>query len=209
MIAHANTIFVDHIFRRLTLGHLVLAAFVVTILKGCSTQKSAKQVSVIIYSDFFYPQKNYDSLITDFLESNMIDSVKAVGAPIKKHRWIFQIDSLVAFQYGLEIEELDKKIASIRGKSIEEIHRATLVNKSGQTIPLSAVSRVYGKSYYYRPKVYLPEPSSFKYKDRKAVKIQLYTRKGNKKKLREFISKRTLRFFHKSKSTLGEFEIIK
>ncbi len=184
---------------------LVLAA---TILNACGTQKIAKEVNVIVYSDFFYSQKNYDSITTEFLKSDLVDNLQIVGRPIKKSYLTFQIDTMAITRYDLAIEAVDKKIDSIREKSIEEISQAWVTSKSGQRIPLSVISKVYATWNYYRPDIYLPEPSSFKYQDRKAIKIKLYTKKRNTRKLRAFASKKVMEFLNTAKASYDEFEIL-
>ncbi|MEM6813789.1 MAG: hypothetical protein AAF600_05275 [Bacteroidota bacterium] len=185
---------------------LILAAI---ILNACGIQKTANEVNVIVYNNFFYSQKNYDSITAEFLKSDLVDSLKIVGRPIKKSYLTFQIDTLAVTRYGVAMEVLDKKIDSIRGKSIEEVQQARVSNKSGQRIPLSAISKIYASWDYYRPDIYLPEPSSFEYQDRKAIKIKLYTKKRNTRKLRAFASKKVMEFLNTARASHYEFEILK
>lgn len=190
------------------LTRIVWLILAVTILNACGTQKTANEVNVIVYNNFFYSQKNYDSITAEFLKSDLVDSLHFVGLPIKKSLFAFQIDTMAITRYGIAMEVLDKKIDSIREKSIEEISQAWVASKSGQRVPLSVISKVYATWDYYRPDIYLPEPSSFKYQDRKAIKIKLYTKKRNTRKLRAFASKKVMEFLNTAKASYDEFEIL-
>ncbi|MER3375442.1 MAG: hypothetical protein RIM83_12465 [Allomuricauda sp.] len=147
-------------------------------------------MDLIIYTDFLNPKQRYDSIINDFMQSKFVDSVKIIGMPITEPSLNIQIDTEAVRRNKISLDTLNKHIEDIVGnelKSLDELLNHFVINKSGHKIPLRTLAKAYHKAEYYKPKIFLPKPDSFHYQNTRAIKMELYTSKKDKKDLIELI----------------------
>ena len=182
---------------------------ILVLLGSCATRNKVKPVNIIVHGNILNPQTTYDSIKTIIKSSGLVDSLKFIGHPIRKLLLVFKIDTLAINRHNISYEAFHEKAKSLSYKSSSnELRRASIINKFGQKIPLNEVSRVYLKWEYYLPQIYKPKPDSFYFRSRKAVKIELYGDKKDKKKILELMEKNLSELSGHSMPKLWEFEII-
>lgn len=166
--------------------------FLILMISSCvGSTKKVGNVDLIFYTYFTNPKETYDSLITDFTRSGLVDSIKIIGRPITVPSLDIQIDTAAAHRYGILLETLKEKIDMLHQlASPDELSEQFVINKSGQKIPVPAFLEVYIKPEQYKPKIFIPKPEVYHYKDQRAVKMEIYCKRKNEKKLIEFIQSR-------------------
>lgn len=147
------------------------------------------QLSLIIYTDFINPKSTYDSLRKDIMLTGLADSLAIIGMPIMVPTIDIKIDSIKATQLGISPNDIYNKINESTSEinSLIEIQNMYIKNKSDQMIPIANIVSLYSSLDYYMPEIFKPSPDTFCYLGIRAVKIELYCQKKNKKKLGEYI----------------------
>ncbi len=174
-------------------------------INSCANGQKTETLEIIIYNKFVDPQKEFDALIEDFMATRLVDSLKILGRPIKTPSIKFEIDTLRATQLGISLNLAEENLKNIyQLKNTDEILNQSIVNESGQKIPISLFCKIYMKWEYYKPKIFIPNPEIYNYKDRSVVKIEFYLKNNNKKRLIEFINS----YIHSGPINKWEIEII-
>lgn len=184
-------------------------SIIMVLLGSCATQNKMKPINIVVYGNILNPQTTYDSIANSIKSSGLVDSVKIIGNPIRKPSLVFEIDTPAISRHHISYGAFDKKIKSLSSESApNELRRASIINKFGQKIPLSEVSKIYSKWEYYLPQIFKPTPDPFYFRKRKAVKIELYGAKRNKKVITEFMTEKMTGLSGRSMPKLWEFEIV-
>ncbi|SEL99736.1 hypothetical protein SAMN04487910_3852 [Aquimarina amphilecti] len=160
------------------------------LIDSCSAYQKKETLEIIVSNKFLNPQKEYDVLIDDFTATDLIDSLKIIGRPIKIPSLQYKIDTLRAVKLGIQLNVLEENFKKINQlKNIDDILRQNIINESGQKIPISSICKIYKTFEYYKPNVFIPKPEIYNYKNDTVVKIEFYLKNGNRKKLIKFSKK--------------------
>ncbi|TSE06345.1 MULTISPECIES: hypothetical protein [Aquimarina] len=167
-------------------------------------------MDIIIYTDFLNPQQTYDQIRNNMMQTGLIDSLKIIGRPITVSSLDIQIDSVAVQQLEISVEDLENKIEAIYTSKISpsDVMHQSINNNSGKKIPISAFSKIMIKPINYEPKIFIPLPEVYYHEDKKAVKIECYHKKKNRKKLLEFIQKTMPKYADEFSLLKIDFEII-
>ncbi|MBN1181084.1 MAG: hypothetical protein JXB49_02275 [Bacteroidales bacterium] len=156
------------------------------------------------------PQKTYDSLRNDFTNSGLIDSLKIIGRPITVSSIHFHIDTSIIKKYNVSIGNVKEQIAVMdKSTTLNELMDQFIINDSGQKVPIHTFIEFKLMSEYYEPEIYVPNPEVYYYHDKKAVKIELYCKKENEKKLIEFVSRNISDYSHRYNNEYWSWEVVK
>ncbi len=189
------------------LFHSILLLFIIS---SCSGTTPSRTVNIIIYTNFINPKKTYEALNNEFLKSNLIDSLKVIGLPIFVGSYEILLDTVAIEQHNISLENLEVRLQKLRDSiSGNVLSKQVITNESGKQIPLSAFAKIHLKSGYYKPEQFVPEPKVFYYQDKRAVKLELYCSKKNKKQLIEFIKNILPEYSKDFIEPQWQFEIVK
>jgi len=156
---------------------------------GCTAISQPKNVTLIVYTDFIDPQKTYDTLINNFTQSGLVDSLKITGRPIFINTLRFDIDTLKVNHFGISIADVQDKISkTTKSHANRELMEEFIKTDGNENIPISSLVKVYSISDYYKPELFLPEPNVYYYNDKRCVKVQFYCQPRSKKRLTKFIN---------------------
>ena len=139
---------------------IILYAILFLLINACVSHKKAKIINVIVKGHFVNPQQTYDTLITDFTKSQLIDSLKIIGRPIQVPTLKIEIDTLAVNRYEISLSEINKKIKTLNQLTKNRILNEAIINKTGQKIPLSAFSEIYFVAEYYKPDFFCAQAGS-------------------------------------------------
>ena len=176
----------------------------------CKSGNQLGIVNIIIYGDIV-PEKNFDSLIYEFTETGLLDSVQVSGWPILIPKLTIEIDTLRAEHLGLNIDEIDKQIKTISYDTLKttKIDHLYFYSSKGRKIPLNIIADFLLSNQSYKPEIYKPAPSCFWYKRECVVKIELFCKKGNSKKLAKYALRKMQEYASTTFIGNWRFEIIK
>jgi hypothetical protein len=113
-----------------------------TIFAGfCSSSDQPAIVNIIVYEDFADQKKTYDSLVQDFNESELVDSIKIIGRPVSVPVVKFKFDTLRVERYGVDFKEIDSLVKTLSHKSfdIDKLNNMLVDGYDGVKIPISAI----------------------------------------------------------------------
>jgi len=167
-------------------------------------------VNIIIYDDFVNPKHTYDLIVGDFIKSEFIDSIKIVGKPLFTEEINFKIDTARVHRYGIQLNDLVELLDSIKKQSLPENfenHNIQLIGD--RQIPVSAVSIMHLELKPYKPKIFLPEPKCYKFKNECVVKVELYCKKQSRKKIIEYIQASMNKYTTAFINEMWRYEIVK
>lgn len=190
---------------------LMYATVLPLLISSCAGSSTLSNVDAIVYTDFTHPKETYDSLRMDFLQSNLVDSIKIIGYPIQEQVIDIQLDTARALQLGLSLEAIKDTLEIARSKLDTEVLKGSITfrNNLGQEIPLSAFSKIMLVLEYYEPNVYIPSPEIFFFEDKRAIKMVFYCKKRDQKKLIELISSKLYDYSHNFIHSEWKFEVVK
>ncbi len=157
----------------------------IILLTACYSNKTAR-IDLMVYSVFPNPQKVFDSVQYHIQSTGIVDSITITGQPIMTNSINYRIDTTRLKQYGISMEAVNQKISSYSSKQItvhvlDSLAGETIATINGQEIPFGAIASLYIEKSFYKPQIYKPVPQQYIYQGRRAVKISLYCRKGDKK----------------------------
>lgn len=170
-------------------------------------------VNLIVYTPFTDPQKNYDAIIGEISKTGLSDSIHVIGRPIHISTLYFEVDSQKANKLGISVDSVYALFTPElkKTKSYENLRDLYLNSQDGNKIPVSAIASIHLISDYYKPEVYFTRPETYTYNQRNAVKLVIYTKPGQSRKIIQ-----ELKFIMQKYSTNNtsipintEFEIVK
>jgi hypothetical protein len=183
-----------------------------TIFAGfCSSSDQPAIVNIIVYEDFADPKKTYDSLVQDFNESELVDSIKIIGRPVSVPVVKFKFDTLRVERYGVDFKEIDSLVKTLSHKSfdIDKLNNMLVDGYDGVKIPISAISDIILEQEHYRPEIFLPTPECFKFKNECVVKVELFCKRKNMRKLINFIQENIPKYTTGFTNENWRYEIVK
>ncbi len=190
----------------------VVILFLFSVLIGfCSSTNQQGLVNIILYGNFVEPQKTYDSLIYDFTATELVDSIKITGKPLLVPVINFNIDTIRAEKYGMDVKKIQELTKNISYENFNEnrLNNLFISNLDGKKIPITAVTEVVLNRQYYKPEMYQPVPECYKYNGECVAKIELFCQKKNVKKLAKFALENMKKYAAHFAIENWRFEIIK
>jgi len=170
----------------------------------CKAQQKA--LNLIVYTEFENPQSTYDSIVDNVINQQLADSIRIIGCPLNSKLTEIQIDSLKLKEFGITEDMVWEKIATAQNPdNINELMELKITRDQGQEIPINSFISFYYITTYYKPEIYITEPSIFFFKNRRAVKIQFYYKQGVRNQLIDFIQKNIDKFSNTGIKTEYEF----
>lgn len=163
-------------------------------------EESLKEMALIVYTHPVNPKATFDSLRLDIMQTTWVDSIDIIGRPLTESKLLIEFDSLKGQRYGIHKTDFNKQLKE--KLPLDDLKRADrLLNSKfkvggGREVPLSALAEVRSTWDFYLPHIYIPEPKTFTYDEKEAVKVILYGGMKNEQKLREFINKRMPQYFY-------------
>ncbi|NJO87573.1 MAG: hypothetical protein HC831_00380 [Chloroflexia bacterium] len=190
--------------------YILLISFI-SFFGFCSSGNDTGIVNLIVFDDFVDPMKTYDSLVQDFKNSGLIDSVKIEGRPISVPVIKFKIDTFRVERYGVKLTEIDSLIKNLSDLNFNpnDVAHLLVSGFNSEKIPMAAISEVILEKEYYKPDIFTPTPDCFKFQNECVVKVELFCTKKNMKKLIKFINENMQQYTTDFTNETWKYEIIK
>ncbi len=186
------------------------------LLNGLS-QSKANVIHLLIYHDFIKPAEIYKSLRHDIIFTNYVDSIKIIGCPVKVPVIDVEIDTARAILFGFNIKEISNQISdSLKYLSNKDDIMNKKIGYDTLLMPISNIASFHYKLGYQEPDVFLPQPDIYYYNNKRAVRLDLYYKTDDKKKLIQYIRENIdnylkidrMSYFYSSGKEKVEYEII-
>jgi hypothetical protein len=166
-------------------------------------------IKLIVYSDFMNPKVVYDSLVNEVSRLDLTDSIKIIGRPIMDEVPEILINSRFLKKFGIAEDEVRGKFDSVsKYKNIEDILKIRILDRPKNWVTFGDVASLRLKPVYYKPEIFIPNPETFYFEGRRAIKVEFYCKPMKAKKLVEYINKNMDRFSD-VKALKTEYEIFK
>lgn len=184
----------------------------VLLISSCADNNMLKKVDLIIYTGFSNPKDTYNSLLERFMQSGLVDSIKIIGMPIEELFMDVQTDTTAVRRYEVSLDTLNNQIELTQNIELKTVDEDSLndltVIESGQEVQIDAIAQFNLKPAYYKPGIFVPKPEVFYYKNRKAVKMELYCIKKHEKEVIKLIENKIRDYSATFMNNRWEYEIV-
>ncbi|WP_025743721.1 hypothetical protein [Aquimarina pacifica] len=167
-------------------------ALAVVLIVTCLSCKVDEDIHIIVYENNFIGEQAGLFFKEKLHISELIDSIKIYGTPIPANKIKTIIDTSRANQLQIPLDQLKKYTDSVLEKNIENhdlqmVLATSYTLKDGNRIPLSNIVDFSSYSGYHEPEIFIPDPQTFYYNQKKVIYIKLLPKKGKKNLVIEHI----------------------
>ena len=157
----------------------------ISIIIACKNENNT--LNLIVYSKYPDPKTTFYSLYTKIFQTNLADSIIVIGSPQTESYFEIKIDTAKAEMMNIDFHSLQEMLSQ-SAISTNELFNIKIESSDSNYIPLYAFASIEAMQRPYKPEIFITQPEYYYYKNREAVKIEIFCKNKNIELLKDSIN---------------------